>query len=131
MKLFGLSKKERIKSKNDFALVYSSGKTINSYSLKLKAIFFVQETNESGVKAAFVVYKKAGKAVWRNRIKRLLRESYRLNKNSLVELCRTKGVSLLVVFAARSLNEQSNKTITLPEVMPDVLDLIEKIKSRL
>jgi ribonuclease P protein component len=131
LKQFGLSKKERIKSKQEFELLYTSGTTINVRSQKLKAIFFVEETNESGVKAAFVVYKKAGKAVWRNRIKRLLRVSYRLNKKILLDTCTDKKLSLLVAFAVKSLNERNNKIINLPEVLPDVVDLMEQIKSRL
>ena len=131
MKQFGLSKKERIKSKQEFELLYTSGTTINSRSQKLKAIFFVEETNESGVKAAFVVYKKAGKAVWRNRIKRLLRVSYRLNKSILLDVCNEKNISLLVAFAVKSLNEKNNNTIKLSEILPDVVSLMEQIKARL
>ena len=131
MKQFGLSKKERIKSKQEFELLYTSGVSINARGQKLKAIYFVEETNESGIKAAFVVYKKAGKAVWRNRIKRLLRVSYRLNKNILLDSCKEKNVSLLVAFAVKSLNEKNNKIIKLPEVLPDVVDLMEQIKARL
>jgi ribonuclease P protein component len=131
LKQFGLSKKERIKSKQEFELLYTSGTTINARSQKLKAIFFVEETNESGVKAAFVVYKKAGKAVWRNRIKRLLRVSYRLNKSILLDVCNEKNISLLVAFAVKSLNEKNNNTIKLSEILPDVVSLMEQIKARL
>lgn len=131
MKQFGLSKKERIKSKQEFELLYTSGTTINARSQKLKAIFFVEETNESGVKAAFVVYKKAGKAVWRNRIKRLLRVSYRLNKSILLDVCNEKNISLIVAFAVKSLNEKNNNTIKLSEILPDVVSLMEQIKARL
>ena len=131
MKQFGLSKKERIKAKKDFAIVYSSGKTITSCSQKLKAIFFVQPTSESGIKAAFVVYKKAGSAVWRNRIKRLLRESYRLNKNILSDIVQKNESSLLLVLAAKSINQKTNKKINLNDILPDVVDLLEQIKRRL
>jgi len=131
LKTFGLSKKERIKSEKEFALVYSSGKTINSYSQKLKAIFFVEATDKSGVKAAFVVYKKAGKAVWRNRIKRLMRASYRLNKAILLDACSNKGLSLFVVFSAKKLNEKDNRELKLPDIMPDLIDVMQQIKSRL
>ncbi len=131
MKPFGLSKKERIKSKKEFALVYTSGKSINSFSQKLKAIFFVEKTTESGVKAAFVVYKKSGTAVWRNRIKRLLRASYRLNKEILLNVCSEKGIYLLVVFSVKSLNEKDNREIKFIDVQPDVVELMQQIKTRL
>ena len=128
---FGLSKSERIKSKKEFALVYSSGKTIHSSSRKLKAIFLIKKSEESGTKAAFAVYKKAGSAVWRNRIKRLMRESYRLNKSIIVDQCNSKNIGLSVVFAVKSLNQKSNKKIFLAEIMPDIIDLMNQIKRRI
>lgn len=131
MKTFGLSKSERIKSKNEFALIYSSGKSVNSHSQKLKAIYIVREANESGLKAAFVVFKKAGKAVWRNRIKRLLREAYRLNKYILLDTCKEKNIEVLLSLSVKSLNEKKNKKVVLEDLSSDVVDLMNKIKSRL
>ena len=79
MKL-SLSKKERIKSKKLFEQLFSEGKSMTNYPIKL---IFVETSFEENVplKIAVVVPKRNFKsAVKRNRIKRLLREAYRLNK---------------------------------------------------
>lgn len=132
MKKFGLSKKERIKSKKEFELVYSYGSTVFSRNRYLKAKFYTKLNPEvSGVKSAFTVSKKAGFAVWRNRIKRLLRESYRLNKIPLIGVCNEKNVLLLLVFSSNSINQQENRKIGLREIEPECVDLIEKIMSDL
>ena len=132
MKKFGLSKKERIKSKKEFDLVYSYGTTILSTSNYLKGKFYTKLVPEScGVKTAFAVSKKCGNAVWRNRVKRLLRGSYRLNKTPLVSVCREKNVLLLLVISQGSINQRSHKKITFHEIEPECIDLIEKIKSLL
>jgi len=43
---------------------------------------FLLESEESGV--AFIVHKRLGNAVKRNRMKRLIREAYRLNKHKFL-----------------------------------------------
>ena len=129
MKTHGFSKSERIKSKNDFEKVYSFGTTIHSSDRKLKATYFFDKTNERGlIKAAFAVHKRAGKAVWRNRVKRLLREAFRLNKTEIYNLIQLEKQTLLIIFSLSGINEQSDKKIYLNEIMPSFLDLIGKIK---
>jgi ribonuclease P protein component len=129
VKTQGLSKSERIKKKNDFEKVYSFGTTIHSSDRKLKATYFFDKTNERGlIKAAFAVHKRAGKAVWRNRVKRLLRESFRLNKQKLYDSVELNETTLLIIFSPNSINEKKYKTINLNDIMPSFLDMIAKIK---
>jgi ribonuclease P protein component len=132
LKQFGLSSKERIKNKKDFDLVYTSGEVIIAPTQKIKAIFFIEKVSpEPGVKTAYAVSHKAGNAVWRNRFKRLLRESYRLNKEILKPDCETKNLKLLLVFSPNMLNQRKNKKINLMDVMPDVIALMNRIKAKL
>ncbi len=129
MKRFGLSKKERIKLKRHFDLVFTKGKVIYSPSKKIKATYYHEDNREDqGVKVAFAVHKKAGKAVWRNRVKRLLREAYRLNKLELIETATRKNKLLLIVFSPYKINQKYNKKIYLKEIMPEVTDLMMKIR---
>jgi len=129
LKQFGLSKKERIKSKKEFDSVYSSGEILFSTNQKLKAVFLIeQETEQAVLKAAFAVSRKAGIAVWRNRVKRLCRESFRLNKHLLKSVTDEKKISLKIVFSPYRINENKNKAISLDEIMPEVVDLMNKIK---
>lgn len=132
MKQFGLSSKERIKSKNEFDLVYSAGEILFSSSQKFKAVFFIQRESEpSGIKTAFAVSRKSGIAVWRNRIKRLLRESYRLNKKEICSEAVIKKMRVFIVFSPNTINQKNSRKILLKEVMPEVNDLMNKIRTRL
>ena len=132
MKQFGLSAKERIKSKNEFDLVYSAGEILFSSSQKFKAVFFIHKESEtSGIKAAFAVSRKSGNAVWRNRVKRLFRESFRQNKQELKELVELKNVSLLIVFSPNMINQTNRKKIFLKEILPEVVDLMNQVKAKL
>ncbi|SIQ03074.1 ribonuclease P protein component [Maribacter ulvicola] len=72
-------KKEKLKSKILITQLFQAGKGISVYPLKL--IYLSVEEKEVQIKTAVTVSKRNFKsAVDRNRIKRLLRESYRLNK---------------------------------------------------
>ena len=132
MTKFGLSKDERIKSEKDFKQVYSVGKVIYSDDQKLKVSYFPEQNSEqAGIKIAAAVSKKAGNAVWRNRVKRLLRESYRLKKEILMANCTEKAICLKIIFSPNNLNQKRQKKLKLEDIMPAVVDLMNKINSRL
>lgn len=131
MKNFSLSKNERVKLKKDFQKVYEKGKILYSSQKKVKVNYYLESSvNEVSIKAAFAVSKKAGNAVWRNRVKRLFREAYRNNKLPLYELCATKNLSLLLIFSPSYLNQKQNKKIKLDFIIHDFIGLLEKVKSK-
>ena len=76
-------KKERLKSKKLFEQVFQDGKSLKQYPLKL--IYLRAElTEDVKCQAGMAVPKRRiRKAVKRNRIKRLMREAYRLNKEPI------------------------------------------------
>ena len=131
MKTFSLSKYERVKLKKDFQKIYSQGSFLLSPRKQIKVNYFLESSvNDIGVKAAFVVSRKAGSAVWRNRVKRLFREAYRLNKQSLCDLCVSKNFLLLVSFSPYNVNQKKNKKINLDFILHDFIDLLNKMKSK-
>jgi len=132
LKKFGLSKNERIKLRKDFFNLYSKGQILYSSQYKLKANYYMESSvNEAGVKAAFVVSKKAGNAVWRNRVKRLLRVAYRLNKSCLSEQCKIKNKKLFVAFSPNNFNQKKNKNIGIEFIYSDFINLINQLKEKI
>ena len=87
-KRFTFSRKERIKRKKEFIAVYTEGK-------KRVGKYFVLYWRKNGLshhRLGVVASRKIGKAVVRNRIKRIFRETFRQMKPSIEE-----GVDLVLV----------------------------------
>ncbi|WP_299108266.1 ribonuclease P protein component [uncultured Winogradskyella sp.] len=77
---FKYSKKDKLKSKKLIEQLFTEGKAVTAYPLKL---IYIKTDFEDGsqLKTGVSVSKRLHKtAVSRNQIKRLLREAYRLNK---------------------------------------------------
>ena len=77
--MFRLSKSEIFRDKHDFNAIHSRGRSFANHAL----ILLVVSGERYNGKVGFAAGKKLGGAVVRNRVKRLMREAYRLNKNSL------------------------------------------------
>lgn len=80
---FSYPKNEKLKSKNTIDLLFSKGKSVAKYPLRLvymEGEFQGDEKIKMGVSVSKKYFKKA---VDRNYFKRVLRETYRLNKHLL------------------------------------------------
>lgn len=89
------SKKEKLKSKKEIELLFKKGKSVKSYPLKL-VYLEAKDLDQKLIKTGVSVSKRLHKtAVSRNRIKRLMREVYRLNKPHYLQ---TNTTSFLFMF---------------------------------
>ena len=90
---FTYKKSEKLKSKKAVEQLFTDGNSISAYPLRL---VFVK--NKASLKVGVSVSKRNFKlAVHRNRIKRLLREAYRLNKSVLYEAQLTE-FSFMIIY---------------------------------
>lgn len=78
---FSFPKKEKLKSKKLIEQLFVEGKSMNLFPLKL-IYLKIPFADDSKLKTGVIAPKKNfKKAVDRNKVKRLLRETYRLNKH--------------------------------------------------
>ena len=92
------TKAERISLQREIDLLFHEGTAFTVYPLR---VIYVEKQAFSGVPAAILVSvpkKRFKRAVKRNRLKRLIRETYRLNKNALWESLQLSGKGLLIAF---------------------------------
>ncbi len=110
-----LTREERLKLKRDFRRVFSEGKSVFNEYLRLVYL----ENGLDHPRIAIIVRKKVGKAVFRNRLKRLMREVYRLNKE--------KFPNIDAVFLFRE-KAKELKGAKYPNILEITMDLLEKIR---
>ena len=102
---FTLGKNERLKSRKLIEAVFSNGKNFAHYPFRA---FYLLSENGFTVQAGFGVSgKNFRKAVDRNRIKRLAREAWRLQKNSLCEKLENQNLHLVLflIYTGKELPE--------------------------
>jgi ribonuclease P protein component len=114
---FTYPKKERLKSKTTIGLLFSEGKSVSKYPLRL--VYCPAEVDaDEKIKMGVSVSKKYFKrAVDRNYFKRVLRETYRLNKHLLLDHVQ-EPFSVMFFYQTKdklSYNEINTKTIQLFE----------------
>ncbi len=108
---------ERLKSKTTIDLLFSEGKSVSKYPLRLVFAPIALEEGEQLKMGVSVSKKHFKKAVDRNYFKRVLRETYRLNKQLLLENM-DKPYALMFFYQTKdrlSYQEINEKTVQLFE----------------
>ena len=113
MKLkYTFKKQEHLKSKKTIELLFKKGNVIDEFPVRVVWIKTILHEKDTYSKVAFSVPKRLlKKAVDRNRIKRLLRESYRLNKHPLIYRLEKEGIQIALMIIYGSDYLTSFKTI--------------------
>lgn len=106
-----MEKKQRIRKNSEFRYIYRRGRSYSNEKVVLYLFRNRKDYNRIGIS----VSKKVGNSVTRNRIKRLIRESYRVNSDLFI-----KGYDL--IFIARNGIKKANYY----EVQNAVFNVIRK-----
>ena len=115
---FTYPKSEKLKSKKTIDLLFSKGKSVSKFPLRLVYVS-LEEAIDSEVTVGVSVSKKYFKhAVDRNYYKRVLRETYRLNKHTLLDSL-DKPYAFMLFY-------QTNERLSYDEIHQKTIQLFEK-----
>ncbi len=96
-KQFSFNKKERLKSRKQLDRIFTKGESITAFPVKI--FYELNEDQDNIFKTGVGVSRKNfKKAVDRNRIKRLLRESYRTEKAELLNYLQQNKKQIALFF---------------------------------
>ncbi len=119
---FTYPKHEKLKSKTTIDLLFSEGKSVSKYPLRLVYVEN-KEPNAELIKMGVSVSKKYfKKAVDRNYFKRVLRETYRLNKHLLIDHLEKPHAFMFFY--------QSKERISYQEIEEKTVQLFQKFNER-
>ncbi|MDZ4847079.1 MAG: ribonuclease P protein component [Chitinophagales bacterium] len=113
------TKAERLKSEKLIGELFEKGASVESFPLRIIFIPLVRES-PFPVQATFSASKRNfARAVDRNRIKRLMREAYRLQKATLYSFLeeRKKQIALMVIFTGKRLPDFKQIEGSLPAAL--------------
>lgn len=116
---------ERLSAKRSVAFLFEQGKTFSLPSLKI--VWRISAEPQFPVTVLFSVPKKNfAVSPERNRIKRLMREAYRLNKSTLIlsALAKEKNLQIGFIFLGKTLPEYT-------AIEQKIISAIKKIQNEL
>jgi len=126
MKLFSFPKKEHLCGEKNIERLLKQGEAFVAYPFRVVYLSEKQEdtTYKVPVKVLISVSKKKHRrANVRNRIKRLIRESYRLNKIALLTFAKENNLNISIVF-----QYISNEILTYHLIENKMKEILIKLK---
>lgn len=122
-------KSERLCSKLAIENTFLKGESFYNFPLKVIYLKTDKKLNESQVQAAFVVPKRIfKKAVDRNRIKRQMKEAYRLNKETLYRALEGKNIKLniLIIYNTKNISTYWTLNKKIKVILQQLIDRLNK-----
>ena len=125
-------KEERLCRKGGFEELLSSGYSFVSYPLRIVIRLYPRGEKDFPARIAISVSKKRFKrAVKRNRVKRLVREAYRLNKNSLYSrIPGNQTMDILFIYLHNEISEFDKIEKAITGAIKKIVVYIEKDSGR-
>ena len=118
-----LPKSHILSGRQNFEQLFSNSTLITAATVNLR--FAIYDDPAKKTLAGFIASKKLGNAVKRNRIKRLLREAYRLNQHLITDLTTEHQLSVHFVLMAKRSDSSFD------QIQNDVIKLLSKLKTQL
>lgn len=127
---FTFNKKDRLKSQKLIEKLFLEGKSVTSFPLKL--IYLKTEVaGDHTIKAGVSVSKRNfKKAVDRNRLKRLLRECYRLNRDIYFNNIST-SYALMILYIGRDQTDFDTINSNIKILLSSFIEKISKDKKQI
>lgn len=125
---YSYNKTEKLKSRKLLDQLFKEGRSVSAFPIKVFYLNMSGEKDEPLQAGVGVSAKNFPKAVHRNRIKRLLREVYRLNKQELQTMLQTENrkLALFILFVGKEMPDFELMQQSIKSVFPKLIFAIGK-----
>lgn len=121
-----LPRSKILRGKKNFERLFRQGNLFKGRIIDFRFLTLSKDTSDqNGCLMGFVVSKRLGNAVQRNRIKRLMREAYRLNQHLISDYCNSDNPGLHGVFIAKK------KQFDFHSIQNDCIELLKRLEKYL
>lgn len=120
---FGLPREKILRGKHNFDRIFRHGKRLTGRTVDLK--YILVDSEDGGCLAGFITGKRLGKAVHRNKIRRRLREVYRLHAHTIDDLLPVRDRQLHIVLIAKTIKA------SYADIQQDVETLFAELRNKL
>lgn len=120
---YSLSRSQILRGRKNFQRLFEKSTAYHAHTVSFR--FRVYGDPEEKCMTGFIVKKKLGNAVQRNRVKRLMKETYRLNQHILNDVFASGKIGFHGVLMAKSVN------VDFDMVQNDVKFLLQKVRKQL
>jgi len=131
---FSLQKNEILRGEKQFRRLIHNGNVVSSGKIKCYYIVerAIRDDSQISVKVGFSVPRRTvRKAIDRNHLKRLMRESFRTQKPMLVEYLKKTHHSLDILFIYRSKTNQHPRSMKLADVQADITGVLNRLRNQI
>ena len=128
-KQYGFSKSEKLKSVVRIERLFTGGRSFWAYPFNVYYRIYNAEDNDAECQLLVSVGKHYFKhAVDRNRVKRLVREAYRLNKTPLIDAVAKSGVhlDLGLVYKSKQISDYKTVETSIKQIMERLAAAVDK-----
>lgn len=117
-----LSKSERLRNVKQIDNLFKNSSSIKAYPLIFSYILF-ENPQQSQIQALFAAPKRIfKKAVERNRVKRVLRDRFRLLKPNFISVLNEKHIQFAIIYTAKELPDYTIIDKSLRKIMNKLND---------
>ncbi len=95
MKAMRFYRQQHIRTQADFSAVRRKGRRVECHAFRFFALKKESDGSFKGIRLGVIASRRVGNAVVRNRLKRQIREIFRLNQEKLI-----RGVDIVIVLKA-------------------------------
>jgi ribonuclease P protein component len=127
-----VKRKETLRGRDVFSSLYASGRRADGELIR--CLFLLENASTADLLTGFAVPRRTCNAVRRNRLRRLMREAFRLEREAFVSALRDSQCSARVLFIFKGKRDLPLERVKISPVREDIAKLcgamISKLKFR-